>query len=98
MIKELNDRGIKASFFFQQRGCTPSNPAATTLLEKALAENASLTRFTRQNSRLIKAKVANKGFVQELLKQGHSIGLHAVHTSVFQGFFRVFQIKYQSGK
>ena len=44
LIKDLNERGIKASLFFQP--------------------------FT----------VPNKEFTQELLKEGHSIGLHAIHT------------------
>ena len=52
MIKDLNDRGIKASLFFQP--------------------------FT----------VPNKKFAQELLKEGHSIRLHAVHTEDFKDFSR----------
>ena len=44
LIKDLNERGIKASLFFQP--------------------------FT----------IPNKDFAQELLNEGHSIGLHAVHT------------------
>ena len=50
MIKDLNDRGLKASLFFQP--------------------------FT----------VPNKGFAQELMKKGHSVGLHAVHTKDFKDF------------
>jgi len=46
-IKDLNERGLKASLFFQP--------------------------FT----------VPNKEFAQELLKEGHSSGLHAVHTKDF---------------
>lgn len=72
VVKDLDEQGIKASLFFQQRGCTPSNPASTTLLEKALTGNASLTQFPRQNSRLIKARGQNKDFAQELLKRGQA--------------------------
>lgn len=46
----LNNRGIKASIFFQP--------------------------FT----------VPNKDFAQELMKKGHSIGLHAVHTNDYKDF------------
>jgi len=52
LIKNLNDRGIKASLFFQP--------------------------FT----------VPNKDFAQELMKHGHSIGLHAVHTKDYKDFSR----------
>ena len=86
VIDVLNEREIKASLFFPQRGCAPSNPASTTLLEKALTENASLARFSRQNSRLFKARKQNKDFAQDLLKKGHSVGLHAVHTKDFKDF------------
>ena len=50
MVKDLNERGIKASLFFQP--------------------------FT----------VPNKDFAQELLKEGHSAGLHAVHTKDYKDF------------
>ena len=52
VVKDLNDRGIKASVFFQP--------------------------FT----------VSNKDFAEELLKKGHSIGLHAVHTRDYNDFSR----------
>lgn len=52
VVKDLDDRGIKASIFFQP--------------------------FT----------VPNKEFAQELMKGGHSIGLHAVHTKDFKDFTR----------
>ena len=50
MIKDLNERGIKASLFFQP--------------------------FT----------VPNRDFAQELLKEGHSAGLHAVHANDYGDF------------
>ena len=65
LVDDLNSRGIKASLFFQQRGCTPSNPASDI-------------RYAQSDCRLIKTKVPNKDFAQELMKHGHSIGLHAV--------------------
>ena len=47
------------------------------------------------NSRGIKASlffqpftVPNKEFAQELIKKGHSIGLHAVHTKDYKDFLR----------
>ena len=52
LVKDLNNRGIKASLFFQP--------------------------FT----------VPNNDFAQELMKSGHSIGLHAVHTKNFKDFSR----------
>ena len=52
MVGDLNERGIKASLFFQP--------------------------FT----------VPNKDFAQELMKHGHSIGLHAVHTKDYNDFSR----------
>jgi len=52
VIKDLDDRGIKASIFFQP--------------------------FT----------VPNKEFAYELMKDGHSVGLHAVHTKDFKDFTR----------
>ena len=52
VIEDLNERGIKASLFFQP--------------------------FT----------VQNKDFAQELLKKGHSVGLHAVHTKDYNDFSR----------
>ena len=52
LVKDLNNRGIKASLFFQP--------------------------FT----------VPNKDFAQELMKKGHSIGLHAVHTNDYKDFSR----------
>ncbi|MGB7533560.1 MAG: hypothetical protein WA977_11385 [Halobacteriota archaeon] len=48
LVDDLNNRGIKASVFFQP--------------------------FT----------VPNKEFAHELMKKGHSIGLHAVHTKDFK--------------
>jgi ADP-dependent phosphofructokinase/glucokinase len=50
VVKDLNDRGIKASVFFQP--------------------------FT----------VPNKEFAEELVKHGHSIGLHAVHIKDYKDF------------
>lgn len=52
MINDLNNRGTKASIFFQP--------------------------FT----------VPNKEFAQELVKEGHSIELHAVHTNDYNDFSR----------
>ena len=52
LVDDLNERGIKASLFFQP--------------------------FT----------VPNKDFAQELMKKGHSIGLHAVHTKDYKDFSR----------
>jgi len=52
VIKDLNDRGIKASIFFQP--------------------------FT----------IPNKEFAHELIKDGHSVGLHAVHTEDYGDFSR----------
>jgi len=75
LVDDLNSRGIKASLFFQQRGCTPSNPASDI-------------RYAQSDCRLIKTKVANKDFAQELMKHGHSIGLHAVHTKDYNDFLR----------
>ena len=47
------------------------------------------------NSRGLKASiffqpftVQNKEFARELMKKGHSVGLHAVHTKVFKAFSR----------
>ena len=56
MVGDLNERGIKASLFFQP--------------------------FT----------VPNKDFAQELMKHGHSIGLHAVHTKDYYDFSRDLKI------
>ena len=52
VIKDLDDRGIKASIFFQP--------------------------FT----------VPNKEFAEELMKDGHSVGLHAVRTKGLKDFSR----------
>jgi len=52
LVDDLNERGIKASLFFQP--------------------------FT----------VPNKDFAQELMKHGHSVGLHAVHTKDYNDFSR----------
>ena len=52
VVKDLNDRGIKASIFFQP--------------------------FT----------VPNKEFAEELMKDGHSVGLHAVRTKGLKDFSR----------
>jgi hypothetical protein len=52
VMKDLDDRGIKASIFFQP--------------------------FT----------VPNKKFAEELMKGGHSVGLHAVHTKDYGDFSR----------
>ena len=65
LVDDLNERGIKASLFFQQRGCTPSNPASDI-------------RYAQSDCRLIKTKVPNKEFAQELMKHGHSMRLYAV--------------------
>ena len=62
LVDDLNEQGIKASLFFQQRGCTPSNPASDI-------------RYAQSDCRLIKTKVPNKEFARELMKHGHSIGL-----------------------
>jgi len=100
MIKDLNERGIKASVFFQQKGCTSSSPVSIALLEKALTENASqqtlgkfyqkasCIHYAQSDCRLIKAKVANEDFARELVKEGHSEGLHAVHTRDYRDFSR----------
>ena len=52
VIKDLDDRGIKASIFFQP--------------------------FT----------VPNKEFAEKLIQDGHSIGLHAVHTKDYKDISR----------
>jgi pyridoxine 5'-phosphate synthase PdxJ len=52
VVNDLNNRGIKASLFFQP--------------------------FT----------VPNKEFAQELMKGGHSVGLHTVHTKDYNDFSR----------
>ena len=52
VVKDLDDRGIQASIFFQP--------------------------FT----------VPNKEFAHELMKEGHSVGLHAVHTKDYKDFSR----------
>lgn len=55
VVKDLDDRGIKASIFFQP--------------------------FT----------VPNKEFADELMKDGHGVGLHVVHTKEFKAFSRVLE-------
>jgi len=53
-----------------------------------LEKEPVLRKYSQSDCRLIKAKVPNKEFAEELLKKGHSIGLHAVYTKDFKDFSR----------
>lgn len=54
IVHDLNDRGIRASLFFQPH------------------------------------TIPNKNFAEDLVKHGHSVGLHAVHTNNYDNFFNEF--------
>jgi len=53
-----------------------------------LEKEPVLRKYSQSDCRFIKARGPNKDFAQELVKKGHSVGRHAVHTKDYKDFLR----------